>query len=122
MALLAELRRRSVIRGAIAYAVVAWLLIDITSTVFPVLKLPTWSVTPVTVLLLVGFPVALILAWAYELTPAGVRREKAGEPTTIYRWPVGYVGVQETTTSRGDRRLAFPAGLERRNIIRAAIA
>ncbi len=76
MGLVSELRRRNVIRVAIAYAVAAWLLIEITATTFPILKLPDWSVTLVTVLVLIGFPLALIFAWAFELTPEGLKKEK----------------------------------------------
>jgi len=76
MSFIKELKRRNVIRVAIAYAVAAWLLIEITATTFPILKLPDWSVTLVTVLVLIGFPLALILAWAYELTPEGLKKEK----------------------------------------------
>ncbi len=71
-----ELKRRNVVRVAIAYAIAAWLLIEITATTFPILKLPEWSVTLVTVLVLIGFPLALILAWAFELTPEGIKLEK----------------------------------------------
>jgi len=71
-----ELKRRNVVRVAIAYAVVAWFLIEITATTFPILKLPDWSVTFVTALLLIGFPLALFFAWAYELTPEGLKKEK----------------------------------------------
>ena len=71
-----ELKRRNVVRVAIAYAIAAWLLIEITATTFPILKLPDWSVTLVTVLVLIGFPLALILAWAFELTPEGIKKEK----------------------------------------------
>jgi TolB-like protein/Tfp pilus assembly protein PilF len=76
MGLVSELRRRNVIRVAIAYAVAAWLLIEITATTFPILKLPDWSVTLATVLVLIGFPLALIFAWAYELTPEGLKKER----------------------------------------------
>jgi TolB-like protein len=76
MGLVSELRRRNVIRVATAYAVAAWLLIEITATTFPILKLPDWSVTLVTVLVLIGFPLALIFAWAFELTPEGLKKEK----------------------------------------------
>jgi TolB-like protein len=76
MGLVSELRRRNVIRVAIAYAVAAWLLIEITATTFPILKLPDWSVTLVTVLVLIGFPLALIFAWAFELTPEGIKKDK----------------------------------------------
>jgi TolB-like protein/Flp pilus assembly protein TadD len=76
MSFIKELKRRNVIRVAIAYAVAAWLLIEITATTFPILKLPDWSVTLVTVFVLIGFPLALIFAWAYELTPEGLKKEK----------------------------------------------
>ncbi len=76
MSFIKELKRRNVIRVAIAYAIVAWVLIEVTSTVFPILSLPDWSVILVTAILLIGFPVALILAWAFELTPEGIKPEK----------------------------------------------
>ena len=76
MSFIKELKRRNVIRVAIAYAIAAWLLIEITATTFPILKLPEWSVTLVTVFVLIGFPLALILAWAFELTPEGLKKEK----------------------------------------------
>ena len=76
MSFFAELKRRNVFRVAAAYAAVAWLLIEISDTVFPRLGLPEWTVTFVIALLLLGFPVALFFAWAYELTPAGLKREK----------------------------------------------
>ena len=70
----AELKRRKVYRVAVGYAVVGWLLIQITTQVFPFFDIPSWSVRLVVVLLLVGFPVALILAWAFDLTAEGIRR------------------------------------------------
>jgi adenylate cyclase len=70
-----ELKRRNVIRVGAAYAVVAWLLIEVSDTIFPRLGIPEWTVTFVIVLLLLGLPLALFLAWAYELTPDGLRRE-----------------------------------------------
>ncbi len=76
MSFIKELKRRNVIRVAIAYAIAAWLLIEITATTFPILKLPEWSVTLVTVFVLIGFPLALILAWAFELSPEGLKKEK----------------------------------------------
>ena len=74
MSLFAELKRRNVFRVGGAYAVVAWLLIEISDTIFPRLGLPEWTVTFVIVLLLLGFPVALVMAWAFELTPDGIKR------------------------------------------------
>src|SRR5210317_631073 len=76
MGVVSELRRRNVIKVAVAYAVVAWLLIQVADTTFPILKLPEWSVTLVTALLLIGFPLALIFAWAFELTPEGIKLER----------------------------------------------
>ena len=76
MSFIKELKRRNVFRVAIGYAVAAWILIQITATTFPILKLPDWSVTLVTVLVLIGFPLALIFAWAFELTPEGLKKEK----------------------------------------------
>ena len=76
MSIFRELKRRNVIKVAIAYAIVAWLLIEITATTFPILKLPDWAVTLVTAFVLIGFPLALIFAWAFEITPEGIKREK----------------------------------------------
>ena len=76
MSLIDELKRRNVFKVAIAYAVAAWLLIQILATTFPILNLPDWSVTLVTVLILIGFLLALIFAWAFELTPEGIKKEK----------------------------------------------
>lgn len=72
--LFVELRRRNVYKVAVAYAVVAWLLIQITTQTFPFFEIPSWCVRLVIVLLLLGFPIAVILAWAYELTPEGIKR------------------------------------------------
>lgn len=70
---LSELRRRKVIKVAGVYAIVAWLVIQIATQTFPVLHLPDWSATFVVVVTILGFPIAIVLAWALELTPAGVR-------------------------------------------------
>lgn len=69
-----ELKRRKVYRVAIAYAVLSWLLIQIATQVFPFFEIPMWAVRLVILLLALGFPVALLLAWAFDLTPEGIRR------------------------------------------------
>ena len=69
-----ELKRRKVYRVAIGYAVVGWLLIQIATQVFPFLDIPNWAVRLVIVLLALGFPVALVLAWAFDITPEGLQR------------------------------------------------
>ncbi|HEV2096939.1 MAG TPA: hypothetical protein VGQ82_10595, partial [Chthoniobacterales bacterium] len=70
----AELKRRKVYRVAVAYAVVAWLLVQITTQVFPFFEIPSWAVRLVICLLALGFPVALFLSWAFDLTPQGIKR------------------------------------------------
>ena len=77
-----ELKRRKVIRVAVAYAVVAWVLVEVASVLFPALLLPDWSVRLLIAFALVGFPVAVVLAWAVELTPEGPRPEKDARPET----------------------------------------
>jgi len=77
-----ELKRRSVLKVAIAYAVVTWLLIQVAVTIEEPLGLPAWTDTLVIVLLGIGFPVALLLAWAFELTPEGIKRTDAHEAQT----------------------------------------
>jgi TolB-like protein/Tfp pilus assembly protein PilF len=70
----AELKRRDVYKVAIAYAVVAWLLVQVATQVFPFFEIPTWGVRLVVLLIVIGFPIALVLAWAFELTPEGIKR------------------------------------------------
>src|SRR5260370_36762504 len=70
----AELKRRNVYKVAIAYGVVAWLLMHVASQIFPFFEIPNWAVRLVWLMLVLGFPVAIILAWAFELTPEGIKR------------------------------------------------
>jgi TolB-like protein len=70
----AELKRRNVYKVAIAYGVVAWLLMQIASQIFPFFEIPNWAVRLVVLLLIIGFPIALIIAWAFEATPQGIKR------------------------------------------------
>ena len=74
--LIQELKRRNVIRVAVAYAVVAWLLLQVADVVLDNIEAPTWVFQAILLLLIIGFPVALIFAWAFELTPEGVKKEK----------------------------------------------
>ncbi len=71
-----ELRRRNVVKVAVAYAIVGWLLVEVASVVFPELLLPEWSVRLLIAFVIIGFPLALIFAWAFELTPEGLKLEK----------------------------------------------
>src|SRR5437016_973624 len=79
----AELKRRNVYKVAVAYAVAGWLLIQVTATVVPALHLPDGLTTAVVVLTLVGFPVALVIAWAFEMTPEGMKRTENVSPDEV---------------------------------------
>jgi len=69
-----ELKRRNVYKVAVAYGVVAWLLVQVATQVFPFLEIPNWVVRMVIALVVIGFPIALVIAWAFELTPEGIKR------------------------------------------------
>jgi TolB-like protein/Flp pilus assembly protein TadD len=70
----AELRRRNVYKVAVAYAVVGWLLVQIATQVSPFFEIPNWAVRLVVLVIIVGFPIALVIAWAFEITPEGLKR------------------------------------------------
>ncbi len=76
----AELKRRNVYRVAVAYAVVSWLLVQIATQVFPFFEIPNWTVRLVVVSLLLGLPIALVLAWIFEFTPEGLKRTEEISP------------------------------------------
>ena len=78
-----ELKRRHVYRVAIAYGVVAWLLIQIATQVFPFFEIPNWVVRLVVLIIILGFPLALIFAWAFEITPQGIKRAESITPTEV---------------------------------------
>jgi TolB-like protein/Flp pilus assembly protein TadD len=90
----AELKRRNVYKVAIAYAVVAWLLMQVASQIFPFFEIPNWAVRLVVLLLVIGFPVAVILAWAFELTPEGIKRAED-------------VDASKSITRKASRKLDF---------------
>jgi TolB-like protein/tetratricopeptide (TPR) repeat protein len=70
----AELKRRNVYKVAVAYAVVGWLLVQITTQVFPIFEIPNWASRLIVLAIIIGFPIALVIAWAFELTPEGLKR------------------------------------------------
>src|SRR5262245_49330538 len=71
----AELKRRNVYKVAVAYLVASWLLIQIATQVFPFFEIPNWAVRLIVLILILGFPAALIFSWAFEITPEGIKRE-----------------------------------------------
>ena len=89
-----ELKRRNVVRVAIAFSVVSWLILQLTDVLIPLLGLPEWVGKLVFFLLAIGFPLALVFAWAYELTPEGLKREHTADRS-------------QSTTSQTGRRLDF---------------
>jgi hypothetical protein len=90
--LFAELKRRSVFRVGLAYVVATWLLLQVGEVMFGFLEVPNWAGKLLIAFLVLGFPVALILAWAFELTPEGVKRDK---------------DVDRSATARQGRKLDF---------------
>ena len=98
MSFFAELKRRNVYKVAVAYAVVGWLLVEVTTQVFPIFEIPNWALRLIVLAIIVGFPIALVIAWAFELTPEGIKRTedvdltmptRAKSPTWIYVVIVG---------------------------------
>src|SRR5437870_1390240 len=75
----AELKRRNVYKVAVAYAVVGWLLVQIATQVFPFLEIPNWVVRLVIALVMIGFPIALVIAWAFEATAQGIQRTEVAD-------------------------------------------
>ena len=75
----AELKRRNVYKVAVAYAVVGWLIAQVATQIFPFLEIPNWVVRLVIVLIAIGFPIALVLAWAFEATPQGIKRTEVAD-------------------------------------------
>jgi TolB-like protein/Tfp pilus assembly protein PilF len=89
----AELKRRNVYKVAVAYAVVGWLLVQVATQVFPFLEIPNWVVRLVIALVAIGFPIALVVAWAFELTPEGLKRTEDVDLATSARQPRKHVWI-----------------------------
>src|SRR5437764_8938425 len=77
----AELKRRNVYKVAVAYVVVAWLSIQAASILFPTFEAPAWIMKVFVAVIVLGFPIALIFSWAFEITPEGIKLESEIEPT-----------------------------------------
>src|ERR671937_1646965 len=83
----AELKRRNVYRVAVAYAVVGWVIAQIATQIFPFLEIPNWVIRLVIVLIAIGFPIALVIAWAFEATPEGIKRTEDVDLNAAARAP-----------------------------------
>ena len=83
----AELKRRHVYKVAVAYGVVGWLVVQVVSTVLPMFHAPEWVAQTVVVIVILGFPIALVIAWAFEMTPEGMKRTKdVPAPEKLPQW------------------------------------
>jgi TolB-like protein/Flp pilus assembly protein TadD len=80
-----ELKRRNVYKVAVAYAVVGWLLVQVATQVFPFFEIPNWAVRLIVLAIVIGFPIALVMAWAFELTPEGLKRTEDVDRATEKR-------------------------------------
>jgi serine/threonine-protein kinase len=80
-----ELKRRNVYKVAAAYAVAGWLIMQIATQIFPFLEIPNWAIRLVILLVIIGFPIALIIAWAFESTPEGIKRTEVADAMKMPR-------------------------------------
>ena len=81
--LIARLKRRHLYRVAVAYAAIGWLLIQVVTQTFPVFSLPSWTEQLAVLLVALGFPIALVLAWAHEPKPADIGAATSNEPPGV---------------------------------------
>src|SRR5437879_8994457 len=79
MNFLAELKRRNVYKVAVAYIVAGWALSQGIAQVFPVFDIPNWLIRLIVLLIIIGLPIALVLAWSFELTPEGIKRTETAD-------------------------------------------
>ncbi|HEX7342438.1 MAG TPA: hypothetical protein VF269_09225, partial [Rhodanobacteraceae bacterium] len=93
-----ELKRRHVWRVVVAYAIAAWLIVQIATQVFPFFKIPDWGVRLVVILVVIGFPVVVVWSWIYEVTPEGIRRTApAGSPEARPEYATRSIGRKLNT-------------------------
>src|ERR1700732_4501477 len=90
---LGELKRRNVDKVAVAYAVVGWLLVQVATQVFPFFEIPNWAVRLIVLAIVIGFPIALVIAWAFELTPEGLKRTEDVDLAAAKRQPRKHVWI-----------------------------
>src|SRR4051794_18831768 len=88
-----ELRRRNVYKVAVAYAVVGWLLVQVTTQIFPIFEIPNWALRLIVLAIIIGFPIALVIAWAFELTPEGLKRTEDVDVAATTRQPRKHIWI-----------------------------
>ena len=101
-----ELKRRNVYKVAVAYVVASWAPAQGLAQVLPVFDIPNWVVRLVVLLLIIGFPVALVLSWAFEITPEGIKRESDIDPSKSVTRKTGriYLAADVGNHEQVDRR------------------
>jgi hypothetical protein len=117
-----QLKQRRVYRVAIGYAIVAWLAVQVAATVLPAFHAPDFILPVLIVLLGIGFPVALVLAWAFDVTPSGIEKTPAGADagrSADLRYAWGLAGIGLVIAASEDRQSL--AELKRRKVYKAAL-
>ena len=112
-----ELKRRKVYRVAIAYIVAGWALAQGIAQVLPVFDIPNWRIRVVILLLLIGFPIALVLAWIFDITPSGIERTSRAQPATVSarrRRSVVWLGIAGIAISSAVGFLVLPRAVARK--------
>jgi adenylate cyclase len=104
---LSELRRRRVVRVAVVYAVAGWIVIEVASTMLPGLNLPAWTVTLVIALVVLGFPIAFLMGWMFDIGPGGVQRTEAAADVPAPQASAAV--VEKTLAVEGQERRAATA-------------
>jgi len=105
--LISELRRRSVFKVAAAYGVVTWLIIQAASITLPAFGAPVWAMRGVITVAMIGFPISVLLAWIYDITPQGIRRSNEEELQTLGSEEAA---VEIAVQKGGEHRLALYIG------------
>ena len=116
-----ELKQRRVVRVAIGYAIAAWLIVQIASTVLPTFHVPEWVLQALIVIVALGFPTALVLAWAFDVTPSGL--EKTPEGTGVlaaknrrHGWLLGGIGILVAVATVGAYWLSHSSNSTERHV------
>ena len=116
-----ELRRRRVIRVAVVYAIVGWVIIEVASTVLPPLNLPEWSVKLVIVLIALGFPIAVVMGWMFDIGPHGVERTAPLGEVAATAAPI-VAAISVPTQASAKEVVEMPRSLPRTETDRRTIA
>src|SRR5437667_6147250 len=93
MNFLSELKRRNVYKVAVAYIIAGWAVSQGIAQVFPVFDIPNWVIRLIVLLIIIGLPIALVLAWMFEITPQGIKRTEAADAMPVSAKPRKYIWI-----------------------------